>query len=279
MESDVVVTLGKSTIQHGYFNDRIYLMSIQPEDVDAIAKRIRYLYHIYHYKKIVLKISESLVSFFKTNDMIEEARIPGFYQEGFDALFLSCFFDPERSHDDTCDQIHKTLQLSREADSSFSPKMPPLNIRIRKATIEDVYQISSLYRAAFSTYPFPIREPYYLKQIMKNGVVFCVGETSQGIIAAGSCEIDWYASAVEMSDLAVDDAWKGVGCSRLILAFMEQQMKECGVITAYTICRAEPLPVNRLFAGACYQYGGTLIKNTNICGKLESMNVWYKRLS
>jgi len=36
--------------------------------------------------------------------------------------------------------------------------------------------------------------------------------------------------------------------------------------------------MNKTFAYAGYKYGGTLIRNTQICGELESMNVWYKQL-
>lgn len=60
---------------------------------------------------------------------------------------------------------------------------------------------------------------------------------------------------------------------------METYMKENQVKTAFTICRAGPLQINRLFSGFGYQFGGTLIKNTNICGTFESMNIWYKSLA
>lgn len=47
-----------------------------------------------------------------------------------------------------------------------------------------------------------------------------------------------------------------------------------------------PLPLTRLkspgmnitFKKAGYQYTGTLINNSYICGSFESMNVWYKGL-
>jgi hypothetical protein len=36
--------------------------------------------------------------------------------------------------------------------------------------------------------------------------------------------------------------------------------------------------MNITFARAGYRYAGTLVNNTQICGQLESMNVWYKPL-
>jgi hypothetical protein len=36
--------------------------------------------------------------------------------------------------------------------------------------------------------------------------------------------------------------------------------------------------MNFVFAGAGYAFGGTLVNNTGISGRLESMNVWYRPL-
>jgi putative beta-lysine N-acetyltransferase len=275
---DIVISLGKSLIQHGFFNDRIYLMKIHPDDADIISQYITDLLTNYNYAKIVMKIPKSLEDAFKSVDTVQEARIPGFYQGDEDALFLSRFIETARARDDAYNKIKKNIQISREKTSPPSRIVEPLEWTIRKATIDDISQICALYQRTFETYPFPIQEWDYLNKIMNDGVHLFVGETSDVIIAAGSCEVDRYASAVEMSDLAIDAAYKGWGLSKQLLSYMEQQMKEEGIKTTYTICRGEPLPVNRLFARAQYQYGGTLINNTNICGKIESMNVWYKTL-
>jgi len=149
---------------------------------------------------------------------------------------------------------------------------------VRPATPCDIHLMATLYHHNFSTYPFPIHEPNYLLKGMNNGSSFFVGELSGEIVALGSCEVDSYASSVEMSDLVVDPRNRGYGFSKAILNYMEKQMKKNRVKTSYTICRAESAPVNLLFAGAGYTYGGTLVQNTNICGKIESMNIWYKPL-
>jgi len=36
--------------------------------------------------------------------------------------------------------------------------------------------------------------------------------------------------------------------------------------------------INKIFACSGYLFGGTLLRNTQICGRLESMNIWHKRL-
>ncbi|MFH0968663.1 MAG: putative beta-lysine N-acetyltransferase [Methanobacteriota archaeon] len=278
MESDIVIPIGKSLLQHGYFNDRIYLMKIHPDDINLVIRKITYLISVYNYSKVILKIPESLKTEFQSLEAFEEARIPGFYNKHDDALFLSRYTNPERRKNGPGKKVKTTILLSLEKSSPSSRNIQPTNIVIRRATHNDILQICSLFQREFETYPFPIQESYYLRKSMDEGIRFFVGEISGTIVAAGSCEIDPYAGAVEMSDLAIDVAYKGFGLSKLLLSFMEYEMKREGVNMAFTICRGEFLPVNRLFSGAGYQFGGTLIQNTNICGQFECMNVWYKKL-
>ena len=213
-----------------------------------------------------------------TPDTRLEASIPGYYQGVEDALFLSRFFTQSREEEVSFDSIQAIIQRCKGKTDVRKKNPPGKKITIRRAKLSDIPGISKLYQEIFITYPFPIQEQYYLKKIMSFGVPFCVAETSDGIIASGSCEIDIIASAVEMSDIAVDKKYRGYGLSHMILSFMEDMMKEYQIKTAFTICRAESMQINSLFSSFDYHYGGTLIKNSNICGKFESMNVWHKRL-
>jgi DNA-binding XRE family transcriptional regulator len=71
---------------------------------------------------------------------------------------------------------------------------------------------------------------------------------------------------------------RGKHLSTYLLMKMEEEMLEDSMKIAYTIARSLSYPVNSLFSRAGYAFGGTLVKNTNICGSFESMNVWYKTL-
>ena len=59
---------------------------------------------------------------------------------------------------------------------------------------------------------------------------------------------------------------------------MEENMKTAGFVTLYTIARAASIGINATFAKCGYTFAGTLINNTQISGRIESMNVWYKNL-
>ncbi|MBW2515111.1 MAG: hypothetical protein JRE21_11150, partial [Deltaproteobacteria bacterium] len=56
------------------------------------------------------------------------------------------------------------------------------------------------------------------------------------------------------------------------------KIAEQGMRMSFSIARALSPGMNTLFAGRGYTFGGTLLNNTNISGRIESMNVWYKRL-
>jgi len=59
---------------------------------------------------------------------------------------------------------------------------------------------------------------------------------------------------------------------------MENEVRAKGIKTAYTIARAASAGMNVTFAKGGYHFGGRLINNTNISGRIESMNVWFKSL-
>ena len=61
----------------------------------------------------------------------------------------------------------------------------------------------------------------------------------------------------------------GIGSGKSIVA---------GYLTGYTIARALSPGMNITFARAGYRFGGLLWNNTQICGRLEPMNIWYKSL-
>jgi putative beta-lysine N-acetyltransferase len=98
------------------------------------------------------------------------------------------------------------------------------------------------------------------------------------LIALSSAETDHTASNVEMTDFATLPECRGLSLARILLHTMERAMIDEGIRTAYTIARAASPGMNVTFARMGYEFGGTLINNTQISGTIESMNIWYKPL-
>ncbi|PKL57779.1 MAG: putative beta-lysine N-acetyltransferase, partial [Methanomicrobiales archaeon HGW-Methanomicrobiales-5] len=142
----------------------------------------------------------------------------------------------------------------------------------------DAEDIAALYRSVFETYPFPINNPAYIKKAMEGSVRYFVIKKSHVLAAVASCEIDSENLNVEVTDFATNPLFRGRGFASMLLHAMEAEMKNDGILLAYTIARAISRPINATFAGAGYQFAGMLPNNTNICGSLENMNVWYRRL-
>jgi hypothetical protein len=59
---------------------------------------------------------------------------------------------------------------------------------------------------------------------------------------------------------------------------MEYDLKKQKIKTAYTIARAMSPGMNITFKKSGYKFCGRLRNSTNISGRIESMNVWYKSI-
>ncbi len=98
------------------------------------------------------------------------------------------------------------------------------------------------------------------------------------LIALASADVDTEGKNAEMTDFATLPAFRGNNLSVILLSEMENEMKKQEINTLYTIARLNSVAMNKTFLKLKYKYAGTLIKNTNIAGKIESMNVYYKHV-
>jgi putative beta-lysine N-acetyltransferase len=154
----------------------------------------------------------------------------------------------------------------------------PEGFECRWAVPGDVAIMAELYREVFQSYPFPIHKPDYLLSTMQSHVAYFLVFNDNRLVAQSSAEMDEEASNAEMTDFATHPDCRGQGLASYLLHEMEQAMKKRGIHTAYTIARAVSWGMNKTFARLGYDFGGTLINNTQISGAIESMNIWYKTL-
>lgn len=276
---DQIMRIGQSVIQHGKYNDRIYLMKLDREDLPNIISKLLKLSDKYNYGKIFCKIPLWAETAFKQAEFIEEARIPQFYNGQTTVCFYSHFLDKNRSELslDEKQEIAENLKLADEQKNNSNKKGADiLNIyALDEASIEP---LSALYQEVFPSYPFPIQDPQYILQIIKTHVDYfgiCEGKT---LVAASSAEKDLNGKNVEMTDFATKLSYRCHGYAGKLLAYMESAMKRKNMKCLYTIARAKSAGINIIFAKQGYLYGGTLVNNTQISGKIESMNIWYKIL-
>jgi len=278
MQADTVIRRGSSILQHGHFNNRVYVMKMAPGDIPEIIRFAEDLATREGYSKIFAKVPASSAELFSGAGYIPEATVPFFFQGKEPAVFMAKYRDPGRKEAGSATEIADVLSAAFGYTGENAAPVLPEGFSLMHAHAGDAKEIAALYRSVFKTYPFPIADPEYIQESMQGQIRYFVIRKSHQLAAVASCEIEREGKNAEVTDFATDPQFRGVGLAGNLLHAMETEMRNEGILLAYTIARAISRPINSLFAGAGYQFGGLLPNNTNICGSLESMNVWYKSL-
>ena len=278
MKADIIEKLGGSTIQHGKYNDRIYLMKLAPRDASTAPKELVAMARDEGYSKVFAKVPAVARPPFAEAGYDIEARVPGFYKGKMAALFLSRFLVKHRRRS-TSRERNARVMAACEVKTSDETHLPlPEGYVCKQCRETDVESIAALYREVFPTYPFPIHDPDYIRETMHTHVIYFGIWHDNRLVALSSAEMDQPAQNVEMTDFATRPEHRGMGFATLLLGRMEKAMARRKMATAYTIARSRSFGMNVTFARMGYRMGGRLLNNTNIGGGFEDMNVWHKPL-
>lgn len=281
---DTIVKLGNSKIQHGSENNRIYLMHLAKEDMPEILTELDFMACTCGYTKIFAKVPKTFSTYFLENGYVAEAKVSGFYKNTEDCVFMSKFLNSKRSVQVDSVQNKKVLEVasSKKPNSSEELQLNDFTLSdgftFREAKLSDAHNMSEIYSQVFDSYPFPVFNPEYIKETMLDNVVYFGIWRGDQLIALSSCEMCLDEKNVEMTDFAILPEYRGYNFSHFLLVQMEKEMKKRTMNTAYTIARSNSFGMNSTFAKCGYIYGGMLVKNTQIGGKIEDMNVWFKSI-
>lgn len=274
---DVVERFGNSTIQHGKNSDRVYLMSLSPGDLPGVLAQLNALADSRRYSKIFAKIPAAAAPVFIEDGYATEATVPGLINGG-KGLFMGKYLSSERKEEGRPELVRDVLKTARAKACPRPDVTLPSTFTCRRTTPEDAGAMAEVYRQVFATYPFPIHDPAYLVETMGSHVHYYGIWEDGKLIALASAEMDRKGRNAEMTDFATLPESRGKGLANYLLAKMEEDIRELGIKTAYTIARAYSHGMNITFAKNGYTFCGTLTNNTDISGGLESMNVWFKPL-
>ncbi len=276
--ADAVEYIDGSLVQHGTFNNRIYLMHLNTADIEGLIAALENLALQNGYGKLFAKIPVSAWPVFKSRAYLKEAVIPGLFNARTDGYFIAKYFSASRQNDPLTEKRLSVLAAGGKGPPDRSGRSRRSDPAVVVCRATDAVEMSALYREVFQSYPFPIHQPAYLKHLIDKGVCFFGIRKADCLVAVAAAEIDPRAENVEMTDFATRLEWRGKGLAGILLRYMESTVAERGIKTAYTIARAESESMNRVFRSQGYQYGGYLTNNTQIGGRIESMLVWYKPL-
>lgn len=278
MRADSIEVFGKSVIQYGPENDRVYLMKLDHSDMPGIITRINNLVALHNYSKVFVKISNKEKKKFQENGYHTEARIPGLFNGIDDGLFMSRFYHKDRLIDHDADRVKKVLDTAYVKAERRHFVCLPAGFTCRLAETTDCDQMSELYQKTFTSYPFPIADQGYLVKTMEQNVLYAGIWKGHQLLALASADIDYLNSNAELTDFATNQDWRGHGLANLLLQCLEKTLQRLEIKTTYTLARATSYGMNICFSQNGYLHNGTLVKNTQIAGGLESMNVWHKHL-
>ncbi len=277
---DAAETLLNSSIQHGKLNNRIFLLKLAPVDGPAILPRLDRLAKERGYTKIVAKIPSGMEAAFIRHGYSREATIPGFFNavESGDAVLMAKFTDPTRGIDPDRERLDAVLAAALKQQGPEKPPAPPAPYHCRVAVKTDAVRMAKLYAEVFPTYPFPVHNPDYLAETMNGHSLYVGIWKGETLVSMASADMDVEEKNAEMTDFATLPNHRGRRFAGFLLKTMETAMAAEGVKTCYTIARARSFGMNITFSRAGYTYSGVLINNTNISGRIESMNIWHKRI-
>jgi putative beta-lysine N-acetyltransferase len=267
-----------SIIQHGSYNDRIYLIKLADAPPSTTPYSLIDLARKHRYSKIFAKVPECHSELFLAAGFEEEARISAFYNGKIEAVFLGFYLNAKCAAEPDLGEMDEILNIVLEKQASKSKCPLNDNLTLRICNEADVITIADIYKNTFQSYPFPIDDPAYILNTMKSHIDYFGIEYNGRLVAVSSADMDKQSSNAEMTDFATLPEWQVNGLAQCLLLEMENAMKNKGIKTAYTIARAMSAGMNITFRKAGYKFGGRLKNNTNISGKIESMNVWYKHL-
>jgi putative beta-lysine N-acetyltransferase len=277
--TDIIENIGNSLIQHGKHSDRIYLMKLSQRDLPDLIPQLDELALSHGYTKIFAKVPETSEWQFRKHGFRTEATVPDFFRGRDDVTFMGKYFVAERVTEPHPQRVRQVLEVARSKEEEAAPEAFAGELSCRRLLPADCEAMAELYREVFASYPFPIHEPDYLKQTMTSHVIYLGIYAGPRLVAIASAELDRENRNAEMTDFATLPEQRGRGLANRLLAELEQVAAAEGIRTAYTIARAYSFGMNITFAKNGYQYAGTLTRNTQISGELESMNVWFKPLT
>lgn len=246
-------------------------------DIEKIAKNAIALCGKYGMGKIIATIPKEHVHSFIKNDYVHESTIHSFFK-GKDGYNVSYFYNKERAFSDRTEKEDEILNNAMKDWNQFTQTQYK-NFSIRTGTEEDAEEMAKLYDIVFKTYPTPMDNPEFIKNMIRSDqVLFKLVEYNETIVSAASADLNHTYLNAEMTDCATLPNFRGKGLLSELIHHLEISLKNKRFITLYSIARAISPGINIVFSKHGYNYTGRQINNSQIMGKLEDMNIWEKQI-
>lgn len=261
-----------------YYNRRLKVLDYRASDYRALAQRLTFLAKANDFDKIFVKARKNDWQTFLCLGFMLEGILKYCFR-GEDAYVLSRFGSPERLQSDRLIEESDLIESIMAQPRKIVTRSMPEGYHLVMAEEQHIPGLVALYRRVFKTYPSPLTHPDYIQQTMERNVLYrAILAPSGEVVSAASAEIGHKHGNAELTDCATLRTERGHGLMPLILAALEEDLRERGIISGYTLARARSVGMNRVFYRLGYEYSGRLINNCDIYGQYEDMNIWVKLL-
>lgn len=277
MDNNYYTKTDHAQIYVDYTNSRIKIVKFDNISIQNI-KRIIYFASKQRIGKVICNCDIKETKKFTEAEFLLEGKIDGFFN-GEDAFCMSYFTSSSRKLYRNEGKEQLLLMNSLSANNTFIYRNDRLKYRIRNANENDINGMIDLFSETFFTYPFPICDAEYLKKTMNKRVLYKVAVDNNKIISVAAADLDEENLNAEITDCATYSCYRGQGILSNIIYNLEEDLRNMGYITLYSLSRAANPSINLVLSKQDYKYRGKLINNCNICGGFENMNIWVKNIN
>lgn len=267
-------TINENKIYIDYNNSRIKIINCDNTSIEALLNIINFALEE-NLGKIICNCHYKYLKTFLEAGFQLEGIIDGYFN-GIDAICMSYFLDETRQSIEDNSVKNSILNQSLNSKKSY---IPSSKYYIRTAEESDIKEMIELFSNIFSTYPSSIYDEDYLKETMKKKVLYKIAIDDKKIVAIASADMDIENLNAEITDCATDPSYRGKGILSDIIYSLESELRNRKFKTLYSLCRAINPGINFALKKHNYTFRGRLIKNCNICGNFEDMNIWIKNIS
>ncbi|MFN7249815.1 MAG: putative beta-lysine N-acetyltransferase [Anaerobacillus sp.] len=259
-----------------FVNERIRIDDYRG-NINSVITRMKALAAQYSFTKEIIKSRVEDWPKFLSRGYELEGMINGYFN-GSDAFFMVNYASDDRRTSDCWKAEDDLLDKIVAQKDAAQPNQLPTGYSMRLANVEDCKDLANLYGLVFQTYPTPMNEPSYIKDVMEEGTIFKMIEWNGQVVSAASAEVNETYHNAEMTDCATLLEHRKYGFMQLLISALEDELISRNIYFSYSLARAQSYGMNACLQKLGYLYSGRLANNCIMNDNFENMNIWVKKL-
>lgn len=255
-------------------NQRLKTTRYRPHQVLPLWQRLLEVARRENLGKLVLYAHPDDWQRFLSHGFILEAVIDGYF--GVDPAYcMSYFLDADRQATAQFEEEQQLLEQVLLAEPEAAPPLPA-GYRLVLCGEEMSGELAAVFDQVFVTFPTPLDNPVFIRDLIRSGegIFRAICDEAGQVASAAAAEFE--EAAAEITNCATLPEHRGEGLMRVLIDALEEDCRQRGVRTLFSVARARSFGMNLVLRRAAYRYRGRMINQSHICGGFEDMNIWVK---